>query len=72
MKFSKFMASMAGRTLRVLAGLALIIVGLVMKSTAGYIIAVIGVIPLAAGLFDFCLIAKLLKLPFQGKEIRAL
>ncbi len=72
MKFSKFMSSAFGRTLRVIAGVTLIIVGLIMKSTGGYILAVVGVIPLAAGLFDFCLIAKILKMPFSGKQIRAL
>lgn len=72
MKFSKFMSSAFGRTLRGLVGVALIVIGLFMKSTVGYVIAVVGVVPLAAGMFDFCIIATFLKTPFRGRDIRSL
>lgn len=70
--FVKFMSSGAGRVLRIVAGLALIALGLlVMDGTAGIVVAVIGILPLAAGIFDFCVFAPLFGSPFSGKEIRA-
>ena len=71
MKFSQFMASPAGRVLRIVAGIALIAWGLYMQSTAGYVIAVIGLVPLLAGVFDKCVFAPLFKQPFDGKAIRS-
>lgn len=70
--FFGFMASMAGRITRVVAGAALILVGLlVMEGAAGYVVAVIGLVPLFAGLFDVCVFSKLFGGPFKGSEIRA-
>lgn len=71
MKFSLFMAGMAGRLLRVIVGLGIIIGGLAMQSTVGYIVAAVGLLPLAAGAFDWCILAPLLRVPFSGKAIRA-
>ncbi len=71
MNFSKFMASWTGRILRIIVGAVLIVLGLSMVSAWGYVIAVIGLIPFLAGLFDWCLIAPLLKMPLSGKAIRA-
>ena len=71
MDFVQFMASGAGRVARIMAGIALIVVGLlVMEGTAGYSVAAIGLAPLAAGLFDFCLLAPLLGRSFSGPAIR--
>lgn len=70
--FVTFMASGAGRLLRIVAGVALIAVGLLgMQDTAGIVVAVIGVVPLLAGLFDFCLFAPLFGAPLSGRRIRA-
>ena len=67
-----FLASGAGRIARIVAGIVLIVVGLaVVGGTAGIVIAVIGVVPLAAGLFDFCVFAPLFGLPFAGPDIRS-
>ncbi len=72
MAFAKFMASGFGRLLRIVAGIALIAVGLlVVKDTAGIILAVVGVVPLLAGLLDVCIFAPLLGQPFSGPAIRA-
>ncbi len=71
MKFSQFMASSVGRILRVLAGATLIILGLTMRSAGGYVLAVIGLLPFLAGIFDVCIFAPLLRMPFMGKAIRA-
>lgn len=71
MAFARFMSSAVGRLLRIVAGVALIVVGLVVvEDTAGIVIAVIGLVPLAAGLFDFCLFGPLLGAPLSGRAIR--
>lgn len=69
--FIKFMASGAGRGVRAVAGIALIAGGLlVVQGTGGIILAVIGVLPLAAGVFDFCVFAPLFGAPLSGSKIR--
>jgi hypothetical protein len=35
------------------------------------IVMVVGLVPIAAGVFDFCLIAPILHAPFWGRQIRA-
>jgi hypothetical protein len=70
--FIKFMASTAGRVARIVAGLALIAIGLLaMGGTAGIIVAVIGALPLVAGIFDLCVFAPLFGAPLSGPKIRA-
>ena len=70
--FVSFMASTAGRVLRAIVGAALLYVGLqMMAGVGGIIVAVVGVVMLAAGVFDFCLFAPLFGNPFSGKKIRA-
>ncbi len=72
MAFTKFMASTNGRILRIVAGIILIALGLVVVGdTGGIVLAVVGVLPLAAGVFDFCVFAPLLGQPFTGRDIRA-
>jgi hypothetical protein len=70
MAFAKFMASAGGRAARIVAGLALIVGGCASHSTAGYVVAVIGVLPLAAGALDWCVFAPLFGMPFRGCDIR--
>ncbi len=70
--FVNFMASSTGRIARIVAGIVLIVLGLlVVGSTTGIIVAVIGVVPLAAGVFDFCIFAPLFGRPLSGPKIRA-
>jgi hypothetical protein len=67
-----FMASTAGRITRIVAGLVLIAWGLLgLTGAAGIVVAVIGMVPLAAGLFDFCIFAPLFGAPLGGAKIRA-
>jgi hypothetical protein len=71
MAFAKFMSSAAGRLVRILAGVVLIFVGLVsVGGTAGTILAIVGLVPLIAGLFNFCVFAPLFGGPFLGREVR--
>jgi len=70
MKFSAFMASPAGRLLRIVAGVGMILWGISMHSTGGIILAIAGILPLAAGLFDWCVFAPLFGMPFKGRDIR--
>ena len=68
----KFLASPAGRIVRVLAGIALVLWGILgLSGTAGIVVAVIGAVPLLAGIFDFCVFAPLFGAPFSGPKIRA-
>ena len=70
--FVSFMASPAGRITRIVAGIALIVWSLMgLTGTAGIILAVIGLVPLAAGVFDFCVFAPLFGAPLSGPKIRA-
>ncbi len=72
MGFATFMASWTGRLIRIVAGLALIAVGLfVVAGTAGIILAVVGAVPLVAGVFNFCLLAPLFGGPFMGNQLGA-
>jgi hypothetical protein len=70
--FVKFMANSTGRLVRVIAGIALVALGLlVIHGTGGIIVAVVGLVPLLAGLFDFCVFAPLFGAPLSGPKIRA-
>ena len=67
----RFLASPAGRWTRAIAGVILIVVGIwIVQGTWGWVIAVIGLVPLLAGLFDRCVFAPLFGLPFVGPKLR--
>ncbi len=69
--FVKFMASTTGRIVRVVAGAALVVWGLLgIHGTGGIVVAIVGLVPLAAGLFDFCVFAPLFGAPLSGPRIR--
>jgi Inner membrane protein YgaP-like, transmembrane domain len=71
MGFARFMSSLAGRLIRIVAGIILIIVGLtVVHGTGGIILAIIGLVPLVAGVFNFCVFAPLFGGPFLPKDIK--
>jgi hypothetical protein len=70
MGFARFMSSAAGRLIRIVAGLALIIVGVVfVGGTLGTILAVVGLVPLLAGIANVCVFAPLFGGPFLAKNI---
>jgi hypothetical protein len=71
MGFARFMSSLAGRLIRIVAGIILIIVGLtVVHGTGGVILAIVGLVPLVAGIFNFCVFAPLFGGPFLPKDIK--
>jgi len=71
MGFARFMSAWYGRLLRIVAGLALIAVGLiVVTGTVGIILAFVGAVVASAGLFNFCIFAPLFGGPFWAKDIK--
>jgi hypothetical protein len=70
MGFAKFMASTAGRAVRIVAGVALIVVGGLLGG-GWWALAVVGLVPLAAGALDVCLFNVLFGQPLSGKVVRA-
>ena len=65
MSFSKFMSTGFGRSLRVIAGVILIVLGFV--GGGGWItLSIVGLVPLVAGLMNVCLLAPLMGQPLKG------
>ena len=72
MGFAKFMSSGLGRGVRIVAGLALIVIGLFsVGGTGGINLEVVGAVPLLAGVLDVCLFAPLFGGPLKGADARA-
>ncbi len=63
----RFLASFQGRLVRIIAGILLAFWGIFSDNL---LLLVVGIIPLAAGIFDKCVFAPLFKLPFNGPELR--
>ncbi len=71
MQLMKYLASTQGRWIRGVAGAIIIAIGLlVVKDTGGLILAIVGLVPLLAGLLDFCVFSPLFGGSFSGKAIR--
>jgi hypothetical protein len=69
--FFRFIASPVGRAIRIIAGVVLILVGLAaIGGAVGWIVAIVGLVPLGAGVFDKCVFAPLFGLPFAGPDLR--
>jgi len=67
MALTNFMNGTAGRALRIIAGLALIIIGpAVVGGTGGVIVAVIGLVPIGAGVGKVCLLGPVLGTDLHG------
>ncbi|MGW8252076.1 MAG: YgaP family membrane protein [Anaerolineales bacterium] len=67
----EFLASSAGRFVRAIAGLILIAIGIWLVSGVWqWVLIIVGLVPLAAGVFDFCVFAPLFRLPFNGQSLR--
>jgi hypothetical protein len=67
----RFLAGPMGRVVRIVAGLALIAIGLLwIHGVVGWIVAIVGLVPLLAGSLDYCVFAPLFGLPFNGSQLR--
>ena len=72
MAFVTFMQSWAGRVLRVVAGALVASYGTTqLTGTAGVLLAAFGVVPIAAGLFNFCLVGPAFGLTLMGRRAAA-
>ncbi len=71
MKFAQFMATPAGRIIRIVAGLVIIGIGIALQSIGGTILAVVGAFPLFAGIFKVCFVAPFLRVPFLARKLPA-
>lgn len=69
-EFVSFILSPAGRALRVIAGILLLSLGLRLGSPLGNLLAVIALVPLIAGIFDFCIFGKILGGFYNGNTMR--
>jgi membrane-associated protease RseP (regulator of RpoE activity) len=69
MTFAKLMSTPIGRAVRVIAGIALIAIGIALGG-AGWILAVVGLVPLIAGLVNVCVLAPLFGGPFRVADTR--
>ena len=67
--FLRFIASPAGRITRVAVGTSLIAAGLA-QGRKGWALVTLGLLPLSMGAFDWCLLAPLEGLPFEGPQLR--
>lgn len=70
MSFAKFMSGPVGRGVRILAGLVLIVIGIKMRHVGGAIVALVGLVPLFAGLTNVCVLAPLLRVPFNARKLK--
>ncbi len=70
--FARFINSSAGRMMRIIVGLVLIIWGYTQLEGNGIILVIIGFVPLAAGGLDLCVISPLIGGPVSGKKVRAM
>jgi hypothetical protein len=67
MKVVKLMNSPPGRAARASAGVALIAAGVFTGGPGGLVLALAGLVPLAAGAAGTCLGALLLQAPFRAR-----
>jgi hypothetical protein len=68
MAFVRFMQSWAGRLLRIGVGALMMWYGLTqMAGTGGIALAVVGAVPIAAGVFNFCLLGPLFGVTLMGR-----
>lgn len=67
MKIVRLMNSPAGRGARAIAGLGLIAAGAAVGGGTGLVLALVGLVPLAAGIGGACVAAPLLHAPLRAR-----
>lgn len=70
MGFAKFMSSMWGRGIRMVAGLGLIYWAYMLSDFWVYVLAIVGLVVFLAGALNFCIFAPLFGGPFKGKDVK--
>ena len=68
--FFRFIASPTGRAVRIAAGLTLAGTSLLGARKPNMPLLGLSMVPLAAGLFDWCMMGPLAGKPFQGEALR--
>jgi hypothetical protein len=69
-RFAHFINSPAGRLARLVAGVSLVAWGYTQRGTGtGLVFVAVGLVPLAAGAFNLCLISALLGGPISGARM---
>ena len=71
LRFAELMATPMGRAARALLGLVIIALGFFVGGAGGAALIAVGLVPIAAGVFNVCLIAPLLGVPFRGANLAA-
>lgn len=70
MEIARFMATPAGRIGRIVLGIIIIYIGVIADKPLGYVLEVIGLVPIIAGALNLCLIGPLLGAPLKGQRYR--
>lgn len=69
MRFVNFMRSWAGRLLRIALGAVIVWFGWTrLGGTAGTMLALIGLVPIAAGVFNICLLGPFFGVTLMGQS----
>jgi hypothetical protein len=71
MSFLSFMNSTAGRAIRVVLGLALVVLGVLVGGGLGIAIAVFALLPMATGIFGICPVNPILGQPLRACAVPA-
>ncbi len=70
MGFARFMSGPVGRLARIVAGIVIVVIGVSMGGAGGWILAVVGLLPIAAGALNICVVGPLLGAPLSGAKCR--
>lgn len=67
-RFAAWMAGPAGRIVRIVAGAALVVVGVAIGGVGGTIVGLIGLVPVGLGMSNRCIISKAIGAPWKGED----
>ena len=67
----EFLSSTAGRTTRGAVGVVLLVLAFVVGGVWGWVLGILGVVFIAVGVLDVCLLAPLFGKPLRGADVRA-
>ena len=71
MRVLKFMSTAPGRILRGVVGLVLLALGgMLLPAGLGVLLVILGLLPLAAAIFDLCLVGPLVGASMHGRNVR--